>query len=601
MRTTQRTEQEARGRALYLGFVVAVMAVVALKADFTVESAFAALARGDSDDIMRFLSVRDWMGGQGWFDTMQYRVMAPEGISLHWSRYVDAGIAGLIGAAGLFVPAATAQAFALAAWPVLLHLVLIALTLAAGRRALGRGPAAIAAVSLMLWPILGDYFGPTRIDHHNVQIVLLSLVVFALLPPGRGIGLGAVGGIAAAASLAIGLENLAGLALAGVILCLRVLRDPEAESGRLSAFAGAAAVAAPLFFAGQTPVAEWGVAACDELSPPYLALLALAAGLSLALVAAARRIDAIAGRGAVLAVCGGIAALAAAVLLRPCLGGPYGALPAEVREMMHAQIVEAKPMLGILAEGRTFAIAYAVPLAGALGLALWGWAARRRDGSLTPTEARALPVLFAFAAAGLIGALFQMRLMVFAVPAVPLLTGFGLWRLFRRAHARGGLGPRAALVAGVLATLYFPQALKLGQSVVPAVHAEGNGVVWVKGCRDMANLAALEAFPAGRVLAPDPISVSLLLASRHSVLSAPYHRSEAAMSNVHFPFVADAEGFAQVLDRTRADYVVLCRSETPARGASLAAHLSAGGTAEGLRPLPLPEGSPLVAFEVVRR
>jgi hypothetical protein len=42
-----------------------------------------------NDSIMRLLSVRDWLNGQGWFDMSNGRVLPPEGISLHWSRYVD--------------------------------------------------------------------------------------------------------------------------------------------------------------------------------------------------------------------------------------------------------------------------------------------------------------------------------------------------------------------------------------------------------------------------------------------------------------------------------------------------------------------------------
>jgi hypothetical protein len=45
------------------------------------------------------LSVRDWLKGQGWFDMSNGRVLPPEGVSLHWSRYVDLGIAGVISGA----------------------------------------------------------------------------------------------------------------------------------------------------------------------------------------------------------------------------------------------------------------------------------------------------------------------------------------------------------------------------------------------------------------------------------------------------------------------------------------------------------------------
>lgn len=42
------------------------------------------LASGGGDDLMRLQQVRDWLAGQSWFDTTQYRVQPPEGISIHW-------------------------------------------------------------------------------------------------------------------------------------------------------------------------------------------------------------------------------------------------------------------------------------------------------------------------------------------------------------------------------------------------------------------------------------------------------------------------------------------------------------------------------------
>jgi hypothetical protein len=48
------------------------------------------------DDAMRLVEVRDLIGGQGWFDVFQYRMDPPSGTSMHWSRLIDAPLAGLI-------------------------------------------------------------------------------------------------------------------------------------------------------------------------------------------------------------------------------------------------------------------------------------------------------------------------------------------------------------------------------------------------------------------------------------------------------------------------------------------------------------------------
>ena len=46
-----------------------------------------------TDDAMRLVQVRDWIGGQGWFDLFQHR-LDPPGASMHWSRVVDVPWAG---------------------------------------------------------------------------------------------------------------------------------------------------------------------------------------------------------------------------------------------------------------------------------------------------------------------------------------------------------------------------------------------------------------------------------------------------------------------------------------------------------------------------
>src|SRR5881398_3511122 len=73
-----------------------------------------------TDDAMRLVEVRDLIGGQGWFDMLQHRMDPPGGTSMHWSRLIDAPLAGLI---LLFKPLLGmhhAQALTLYFWPTLL-------------------------------------------------------------------------------------------------------------------------------------------------------------------------------------------------------------------------------------------------------------------------------------------------------------------------------------------------------------------------------------------------------------------------------------------------------------------------------------------------
>ena len=40
----------------------------------------------DPDDHLRMVQLRDWLGGQSWFDTTQYRIGEPESQPMHWPR-----------------------------------------------------------------------------------------------------------------------------------------------------------------------------------------------------------------------------------------------------------------------------------------------------------------------------------------------------------------------------------------------------------------------------------------------------------------------------------------------------------------------------------
>src|SRR4051794_13674378 len=66
----------------------------------------------DTDSAMRLVQVRDLLRGQNWFDTVQHRMNTPYGLSMHWSRLVDAPLALLM---------LVSEKFALIAWPLLLY------------------------------------------------------------------------------------------------------------------------------------------------------------------------------------------------------------------------------------------------------------------------------------------------------------------------------------------------------------------------------------------------------------------------------------------------------------------------------------------------
>src|ERR1700738_3354574 len=89
-----------------------------------------------TDDAMRLVEVRDWIGGQGWFDLFQYR-LDPPGTSMHWSRVVDMPLAALILLLRPLIGTHGAETVTLFLWPLLLFAAALVLVAAIARQLSG--------------------------------------------------------------------------------------------------------------------------------------------------------------------------------------------------------------------------------------------------------------------------------------------------------------------------------------------------------------------------------------------------------------------------------------------------------------------------------
>src|SRR5258705_313907 len=236
-----------------------------------------ALTLGDTDDAMRLVQLRDFLGGQGWFDLHQPRLGPPAGYDSHWSRLIDAGLAGLFGLFHYFADAALAERLMRVVWPVLWILPAIIGAAAIAWRIAGRA----AAIVTLLLAVVGlpafQQFLPGRIDHHNIQIALSIATGAATAWSDRSRpaawGAGALPGLA----LAIGLESIAFLGLCGAAFGLRyvVVRD---GAGALARYGLALAVSTFAAFLVSVGPDHWGRSACDTLAINW-ALPVAAAGL----------------------------------------------------------------------------------------------------------------------------------------------------------------------------------------------------------------------------------------------------------------------------------------------------------------------------------
>ena len=305
---------------------------------FTKWAQIHAFGLGDTDDNMRIMQVRGLLHGQGWYDLRQYRMNPPTGANIHWSRLVDLPIAGLILGLRPFLGGPKAELWAVAIAPLLPYLLLMLSLALTARRLIDPRAWPLALLALVFAGSTNGMFMPERIDHHGWQLALLALSVSAIADPKRVRG-GLILGISSALSLAIGLEMIIYLALAGSAMVLFWV-DDRAERERLRAYAVALSGTAALGFLLFASYDNRG-AVCDALSPVWLSDALLAGALMYALAWAPAQDW---KRRLVLAIAAG-AAIAAfhAVAWPHCIQRLEGVSP-EVEQLWLSHVKEARPV-----------------------------------------------------------------------------------------------------------------------------------------------------------------------------------------------------------------------------------------------------------------
>jgi hypothetical protein len=545
----------------------------------------------DTDDAMRLAQLRDWLGGQGWYDLVQHRVEPPTGYESHWSRLIDAGLAGMLWLFGLFADPALAERLMRAVWPMLWLLPTIGGTAAIAWRLSGREAALLALLLAVVGLPAFHQFRPGRIDHHNVQIALSVLAVAATVWSDRlrwaAYAAGAVTGLA----LAIGLECLPYLMICGAAFAVRYVVDrngaPAASAYGLTL--AASSVAAFFVIVGSD---HWTRGVCDAIAINWAALVVIG-GLGLAVAAhfASERV------GVRLACMGAVGAAATGLFLviQPaCLHGPYAMMDPAVWPIWLAHVREMQPLIPLMAKSPLTAIAIAAfPAAAAVAaLVLLGQAEHRRDfGFLAAAAAFVSAAITTLAAIKAYSYATWLGMPLVAVLALHLFA----WLRLRT------LVPRFAL--GMLLT---PAGLSIGAIAVANAagidERENFNRPEREACLKTENYAPLARLPAGLIAADIDFGPFLLALTPHSVLAAPYHRLSTGIMAAHEAFVAPPDAARRILARAGVIYVVTCGPRPPsglagaALSASLWGRLQAGDVPAWLEPVP--RAGPFVIYRV---
>ena len=552
-------------------------------------------ALGDTDDNMRMSQVRALLSGQGWFDLRQHKLdPAFGGADIHWSRLVDLPLAGLIVTAKLFTNGADAERFAVAVAPMLPLLPMMGALALIARRLIA--PAAFVPVLIALF-FAGStrgMFVPLRIDHHGWQLALLAIAVCGLADPKRRRG-GAVAGIATALSLTIGLEMLIYLAIAGAAQVLMWVDDRD-QRLRLASYAATLAggtAAGFALFASQANRA----AVCDALSPVWLSDAMVGGALLLVLAWASPadwrvRLALAVGAGLIVA---GFHALA----WPHCLSRLEGVSP-EVQRLWLNNVREAKPVYQHA--WRIAATILAIPVIGILGWAALAFAARgdrdrfRRTLAAAAIAAMSLALLFwqtrAGPAAQMLGVVGSVGLAWLVLP----LT----WRSKNTLVAIAGSA--VAAILGVGAVVPTALAFVPGKPTSAREKAVGRAN---NLCPSLWAMKPIAKLPKGTIFTFVDLAPRVITITHHDSVAGPYHRNGPAIADSMNVFLGDAERARILVNKHRADYLMICPNMSQATvfmaraPKGFYAQLAGGQVPGWLQPVTLPKDSPLRIWRVV--
>jgi hypothetical protein len=544
---------------------------------------------------MRMMQVRALLHGQGWFDLRQYRLNPPFGADIHWSRLVDLPIAGLILLFQSFVGGPKAQVIAAGVAPMLPYLVLLFGVALTARRLIDPRAFWLPIIALTLTGLTNSMFMPERIDHHGWQLALLSVSIAGLADPKRIRG-GLTLGISTALSLAIGLEMIIYLAIAGAAVALFWVADVRERARALAysvSLGGGTAFSFLVFasYANRAPV-------CDALSPVWLSSMLVASALLL-ILAWRSPIDWKARLG--LAAGAGIILAAFYVLMWPnCLTRLENVSP-EVQYLWLSHVREARP---VYKHGWQLAsMILAIPITGVIGWALLAWRNRVDADRFRRTIGAALP--------GLVATLllfWQTR----TGPAAQLMTVVGavaiIWVLapvFDR--SRNPLLRSAGVIA--VAIVGFGALVPFALKMIPGTKMTPREVQVERAnrmCNYIGSFRPIALLPKGVVFTWVDLAPRLITVTHHDSIMGPYHRNGEQIADTMLAFRGSADQAHRIFDKYRSDYLLTCpdsstttifMSEAPK---GFYGQLQRGQVPKWLIPVQLPANSPFRMWKISR-
>jgi hypothetical protein len=562
--------------------------------------------------------VRDWLGGQGWYDLRQYRLNPPGGFSIHWSRLVDLPLAGLIVTLKPLIGTQDAYRVACAVAPMLPMALAFLMMAVVVRRLVSPTSYPLALVILLFAADALAMWSPLRIDHHSWQLAFLMMTVAGFSEPKTRRSAIMIA-ISSAVSLAIGMEMLPYIALAGATLALHWAWDAREEE-RMRAYGLTMAVVTTACFLLFASNDNWH-AVCDALSPVWLTTVAAASLLlvGVSFVPARQplvRVGLVLGAGV---VAGGLYVVA----FPQCFGHRLEGIPPEAETLWLSHVREARPIY--LQSLSTIVSMAALPLIGTIGslIAIWQSRGTRAAGMWAPVT------LFALFASALM--FWQIR----TGPSAQMLAVPGATHLARRLYLRireNGWAPSRRLGSAFSLCMLAGMAVEGGFNVIPSPYANLTvAKLWAittgrqpwptatvpgekakpdlsklanRRCPTIQALAPIGRLPQATFFTFIDNGPRLITLTHHRAVAGPYHRNWQAILDTEHAFRGTPDQAHAIIVGHHAGYVLICPHMSEATIYEVEAPRGFyAGLAQGTVPawlirMPLPADSPYQLFKV---
>lgn len=524
-----------------------------------------------NDDAMRLVQVRDFLNGQGWFDTTQYRLGFEGGTAIHWSQLVDLPIAVLLWIFSLGLSQNMAEAATLILWPLLV----LGPTLWAMHRAVlsysGQMAGFFGLLFAMFAIVASQKFIPGALDHHNVQMMLMAFALMTMMAKRSLLKNGIIAGFCTALSLTIGLETMPFVALVCLFIALIwVWRGSDVRFETIGFTALFGVTFAAIFVATRPDLGQTDFR-CDAFGRDLFFIGIVGAGGLLALATFANKLSLI-GRMISMLLLGVGVILFAKFVAPSCLADPYAQLYPDVANDWLSRITEAQSLISSIRTGggSNFGLLIVPVLALLFALNL------ARDPLLRQRSLLLIGVIIAAYAM----TFYQIRGLFFLLMlcAIPISSMLG--SLY--AHYKTDQNARTGVLVLVVMLASMPDIWSLGyiqwksfrgnQGVVSAVHqptserlvtarTQQRAVAHLNSCFRPAHVNKLRDLPVGLVIASTDLGAGLIKATEHRLMAANFHRNQDGIQAVLQVSKVEVDDAAMLLNNMNADYVVVCLND----------------------------------------